>query len=210
MKDIEQEFKWNAGEPRAFERFLAALKKECESVFSRGKVRITDYYLDDEQGTLSARKIALRIRHSGQKWEATCKSRSQVKNGLAVRQERTLPLPQARSIKSALRALREQNAWKELPKEEVLHVRFKICNLRRVYMAIYKNCACEAALDNYVTLASGHQLRRKEIELELKKGSAENFRKLTQKLTKASLLKFAKISKVAGAEKWILQKFSLN
>ena len=40
----------------------------------------------------------------------------------------------------------------------------------------------------------------KEVELELKKGSAENLKKLAQYLTQKSGLKLAKISKVKTAE----------
>ena len=209
MKGIEQEFKWDGGTPKAFERFLIALKKECDSLSVCKQIEITDYYLDDEEETLSRQKIALRIRRSGRNWESTCKSRSHLKKGLAVRQEKTFSLARMQTIKNVLRELTSSCIWKKISKKGDLKVRFKIRNHRRVYLASYKNCLCEAALDNYVTFAGGHQMRRKEIELELKKGSTKDFKELIKKISVSSELMPSKISKVAGAEKWILRKFRL-
>ncbi|MBO7237962.1 MAG: CYTH domain-containing protein [Elusimicrobiaceae bacterium] len=206
---IEQEFKWDGAPRGAFGHFVQTLEEICGNISSGGTVQITDYYLDNAAGQLAARKVALRIRYSNAKWEATCKRRSQIKNGLARRQERTLALPQARSIKSALKTLQQRQDWVGL-KKETLQVRFIIRNCRQLFYIRYKSCACEAALDNYVTCCGKNRLRRKEIELELKKGSTRDFKKLIEKIATVSDLKPVKISKVAGAEKWILQKFSLN
>ena len=209
MSDTEREFKWDASARGAFVCFVQALEKTADRILSTEDIAITDYYLDNERGDFSARKVALRIRHNGTGWQATLKSRNRLQNGLAVRQEFNLSLSTARSFGGALRLLQKHKTWKELSLQG-LRERFRICNRRRIYTCCYGKCVCEAALDNYVTVACGHQMRRKEIELELKKGNLKNFTKLIKMLSTASSLKAAKISKVAGAEKWISQKFSLN
>ena len=209
MENLEQEFKWDASVRGAFAHFVGAMEKSCGNISYLGTVKIADYYLDNAQRELAKRKVALRIRRSKRKWEATCKSRSQLKKGLATRQERTLPLSRVRTIRQALMQLVARGVWPEV-KRKSLQVRFVIRNTRKIYRASYKGCLCELALDNYVTQVGTHQMRRKEIELELKKGSVRDFKKLVKKVSVLSGLNAAKISKVAGAEKWISQKFSLN
>lgn len=209
MKDIEQEFKWDASARGAFENFLQAARSVCENVRCAGAVHITDYYLDNAKGDFAAQRAALRIRHAGQCWQATLKSRSLLQNGLAVRQERTLTLIGVRSFRGALTRLEQRACWQGFALRD-LREKFRICNLRRRYMCTYKGVRCEAALDSYITLHGGHQLSRREIELELKKGPGKVFAQLVEKISTTGRLRPAKISKVAGAEKWILQKFSLN
>jgi len=209
MKDTEREYKWDSPNRQAFQCFLQAVRAQCEEVVCQGSRRITDYYLDNAGKELAARKVALRIRHIGEVWQATLKSRSRLKNGLAVRKEYTLVLTGARSFGKALKRLAQKKKWKDIPVEN-LQEKFRICNHRRIYQCVYQNMCCELALDDYLTQAQGHQWRRREIELELKKGPAKQFTKLIKNLTKQSCLSAAKISKVAGAEKWISQKFSFN
>ena len=206
---MEREFKWDASARGAFKKFLQALQTVCRCVRGGKCVWITDVYLDDKHGSYAAQKVALRVRRVGGSYEATLKTRSKIKNGLAVREERTLCLPRARSLRGALGALRKRQKWHNMPLTEV-QARFTIKNHRTVYLLHHRGCVCEAALDNYLTLADGHQWRRREIELELKKGSAKIFKKLIEQLTAQTNLSAAKISKVAGAEKWILHKFSHN
>ena len=209
MKNIEQEFKWNAASARAFEHFVQTARPVCTRLIHKNTQRITDYYLDNKSGDFSANQVALRIRHNRQCWEATLKSRTCLKKGLAVRQEFTLALKGVRSLRGAMVLLNKRRKWKGVPVIN-LQERFRIRNSRRLYHCSYKNICCELALDDYVTFAAGHQLRRREIELELKKGNNEIFKQLVEKLSVNSGLQPAKISKVAGAEKWISQKFSLN
>lgn len=208
-KNQEKEFKWDASPRGAFARFLPALREAGGKTLRARKLQLTDYYLQDEKNTLAVRKIALRIRRTGKRFEATLKNRSRLCNGLAVRREDTLPLLGVSSWRQALKKLAERGKWQEIDTQH-LHVHFIIKNARNVYAVKYAGCECEAALDNYVTYARGHRLRRKEIELELKKGSAKDFEKLIKNITAFSGLCAAKISKVAGAEKWIKEQVSLN
>lgn len=205
MQNIEQEFKWDASVRGAFERFVQAAKIHCTSVRAVAAVHITDYYLDNERRDFSACKTALRIRHIGARWQATLKTRNRLQNGLAVRGEWTINLAGARCFKQALALLEKRQEWQGVCVRN-LQEKFRICNKRRCYKCKYKNVHCEIALDNYVTRALAHQWRRREIELELKKGSVKMFTKLIEKLSQSSQLQAAKISKVAGAEKWISEK----
>lgn len=205
-KNVEKEFKWALPLRQSFDGFVAALREESDRVVAGKRLRIVDYYLDDGRGTLAARKIALRIRRVGASWEATLKSRSALKNGLATRREWTRSFTEVRTFTAAWLALKLWKNWRGVELANV-GLYFTIQNHRQLYQVRYGRCICEAALDDYKTLAGGREWRRREIELELKKGSAKDFIKLIEKVTARSGLKAAKLSKVAGAEKWILQNF---
>lgn len=209
MKNLEREFKWDASARQAFARFVCALQEVAGGYAGPQQLQNTDYYLEDTARQLAKQQVALRIRHSAGHWEATLKTRTILKEGLACRQEWTLPLPGVQNVRQAIKSLAARGEWKGILLGG-LRVRFGIKNERTIYTVSYLGCQAEAALDNYLTLAQGHQWRRKEIELELKKGKAADFEKLVQKITEKSSLNPAQISKVAGAEKWILNKFRNN
>lgn len=202
---MEKEFKWTAAARGSFARFEAALRAQAGGLSAPENLSITDYYLDDPSGALSRRKIALRIRRTGRRYEATCKSRTRLKNGLACRAEHTLLLPQVRSLGGALKALQAKKIWQGISLAD-LRVRFVLRNRRKVYTLHYRRAVCEAALDRYVITAGARDLAQREIELELKQGCGRDFEKLVQELTAASGLKAAEISKVASAEKLLQNK----
>ena len=202
---IEREFKWQARTNQDFEQFLSVLHAICMKVSSKKELKITDCYLDNPQHDFKNKKIALRLRNTNGRYEGTLKTRTALKNGLACREELTFPLLGCSTRKQALQALEEKKVWKAMALKDLL-VSFIIKNHRQVYGVEYKNACAEVALDNYLTLAKGHQLRRREIEIELKKGKVADFEKLIQKINDICQLPVAKISKVAGAEKWITQK----
>lgn len=145
------------------------------------------------------RKIALRIRREGNKFEATLKTRSDVRDGLARRKELTRPLPGVRSASGALKALENGPAWEGLPLAG-LSVRFVLRNRRRICRVHFGRAECEAAFDSYVICAGKKKIHRREIELELKKGPESDFLGLVQELTLRSGLEAAKMSKVKSAE----------
>lgn len=207
---MEREFKWQAGERGDFRCFLSALKEAGALVSNKRALYLTDYYLDDQKQTFSAARMALRIRRNKGHFEATLKTRSQLQQGLAVRQEMTRALPAVRSVKGTLNALLAVGAWNGVVGLTALQVRFIIQNNRILYDVCYGRCRGELALDRYVTRVGTHRLLRREIELELKVGNYKDFAQLAKKLSVLSGLKVAKISKVAGAEKWIKQKFRFN
>lgn len=202
MKNIEREFKWDAAPRGAFRHFVAALKQVCNNISAPQQIRNTDVYLQDGAGTFARRKMALRIRRTAGRYEATLKGRSAVKRGLAVRQEWTCPLPGARSVPGALHELQQKRTWHGVALDG-LKTRFSIYNQRTVYRVRYGRCVCEAALDNYVTCVGGQRWRRKEIELELKTGPVYAFDQLTKELSARSGLGAAQVSKVVGAEQWM-------
>ena len=208
-KNIEQECKWDATTRGTFKRFLEVLSQVGARVKKGKQLCITDCYLDDKKQRLSAQKVALRVRRYGGRVEATLKSRCRLQNGLAVRKEFTWPLPQVRTSRGGIKQLAVRGVWEGICLKN-LQVRFVIRNNRQLYLVQYGECQCELALDNYLTLAGGHQMRRKEIELELKKGKQKDFIKLIEKIAACGCIKTAKTSKVAGAEKWISNKFRRN
>ena len=199
MNHMEKEYKWDASPKDAFSRFLRALKEICARPLHPVSLSITDRYLDNKAGDFSARKIALRIRRMENTFEATLKTRSDIRNGLARRKELTRPLPGARSFPGALKMLTNGPAWEGLSLSG-LFVRFMLKNRRRICRVRFYGAECEAAFDSYVICAGGRMLRRKEIELELKKGDEADFLHLVRELTLRSGLEAAKISKVKSAE----------
>ena len=205
MNHIEQEFKWACTCEADFENCLQAIHRLAVRCVGPEKLSITDTYLDTPQRSLSAQKVALRVRQVEGVFEATLKTKTALKNGMACRQEITLPLKDASTLPRALEHLKMLQKWEGVEVALVDRI-FTIKNQRHLYQLTYKKCQCEAAFDRYVTQAQGHQWLRREIELELKKGAVKDFLQLAQKITQLTQLPAAKISKVAGAEKWIKEK----
>ena len=122
MKHMEIEYKWDANTPRAFARAHHALTDLCGPLTPH-MLHIRDTYLDDAKQSLAKQLIALRVRNTDGKWEATFKTRTQIKNGKAVRQEETLPLPNVKNFSQALRTLAQKKIGKAsapLPSRPVL------------------------------------------------------------------------------------------
>lgn len=199
MHGVEKEFKWDASARGAFKQFEEALGALVGALPSAQICHITDRYLDNEREEFSKRKVALRIRCQNGIFEATLKSKTALQNGLACRQEETLPLEGALRFAQALKKLQEKQTWHAMPLEG-LNVRFMIKNNRKTYTVQYRGALCEAALDSYTIYAAGRQLSKREIELELKKGPEKDFMTLLQNLNQKTVLKPCVKSKVASAE----------
>lgn len=197
MRHIETEIKWDANSPRAFFKMLQAAQ-DLAQISCAEKLYLQDTYLDTPTHTLSKQKIALRVRHFNKQWEATFKTKTKLQNGCAVRQEETLSLP-VQTLAQALDFLHHKKMWKQICTQQ-LCPRFSIKNHRTSYALFYQNTQSELSFDSFEILVCGRSVKMKEIELELKKGSAENLKKLAQYLTQKSGLKLAKISKVKTAE----------
>jgi len=198
MKNLEIEYKWNGNSPRAFYKMRRALQC-CASVAAPEKVNITDTYLDDEKESLSAQKIALRVRCENKKWEVTFKTKTEIKNGLAVRREETLPLKNVYTLPEALAFLKRKKSWKGLSLSN-LHPRFTIKNKRTVYDVHFQQSIAQASCDDFEIFVCGRTVKMKEIELELKKGTLEDLQLLAQRIVQQSGLKTVKNSKVKTAE----------
>ncbi len=202
MRSIEREFKWTVETEQDFESFLSALTSVLGVVPALKEVKISDAYLENSTGTLSAEKVALRIRQMDNSWEATLKTRTRLTDGLACRKELTLPLPPVQDVNQALSELKKKKEWDGIKLTD-LWVKFEIKNDRQIYEFAYKSSQCQAALDRYCIYAAADTLPCREIELELKEGKMEDFMKIISLLTKKSGLKAAQISKVATAEKML-------
>ena len=198
MKHIETEFKWNANFPRAFYKMQRACQ-EIAALSDGQKIKIHDTYLDTPNGFFNRQKIAFRLRYVDHRWEATFKTKTELKNGCAVRREETLKLP-VKTLSEALRFLQQKRIWEGLPLTE-LQPKFSIKNNRTLYTVSYQKTYGELAFDSFKIFVCGRTVCMKEIELELKKGSPQILAKLAKQITQTSALKFAKISKVKTAEK---------
>lgn len=198
MKHLEIECKWDGNTPRAFykaRQFLAQLNTKITSQ----KLQIKDTYLDHANADLSAKKIALRVRNTDGKWEATFKTRSEIKNGKAMRREETLPMPCVKNLKQALQFLAQQKKWKGIH-TTALQITFALSNKRMVYTFDYDGAALEMALDTVTLHVLGRQVKFKEIEVELKRGKSGALDKFCSTFSAQTKLKRAHISKVKTAE----------
>ena len=197
MKHIEIEFKWDANSPRAFSKARTVLNKYVASEKSR-ILHIKDYYLDDASSRLSSSKIALRIRNTDGCWEATQKSRTEIKRGKACRREYTLPLPGVKTLSQALGLLAQQKVWNGINVTN-LSVIFYILNTRTSYLFCYQKSTLEIALDNVVICTDKHRFKMKEIEAELKKGLVKDLNQFVREFSTQTHLSFAQLSKVKTA-----------
>lgn len=201
MKHLEIECKWDANTPRAFsrtQRFLRELGPKITPTY----LKIKDTYLDHANGDLAAQKIALRVRNTGGKWEATFKTRTEIKNGKAVRREETLPLPRVHNLAQALQFLICQKNWKGIHTTGLI-VQFALANKRTVYTFNYDGATLEMALDDVTLYILGRQVKFKEIETELKRGPAKTLEQFATVFTAQTKLKQAQISKVKTAETFL-------
>ena len=198
MNNTETEYKWNADGPRAFAR-MRRLINTLARVEKTENLHLHDYYLDDENHALRAQKIALRLRQTGNRWEATLKTRTEVKNGKAFRREYTLPLPEAHHFSHALTLLKNKKSWQKVNLEN-LQVQFEILNKRQIFLLRFKDVLAEMALDNCEIRVAGRKVKMKEIELEFKKGRGATLDLLSKEISRAAQLPFQKMSKVFTAE----------
>lgn len=197
---METEFKWDANSPRAFARMLSAVRHAAgkENISSPRRLKIEDVYLERPDGEFEKQLIAFRVRNTDGKWEATFKTRTEVKNGKAVRREETMPLANIKNLADALEFLNAKKHWKGLDVTGLRPV-FSICNRRRTAEVFYDGAKAELALDDCKILVAGRRVCMKEIELELKQGPAEKIERLVRAMTRDSGLEYARVSKVKTA-----------
>lgn len=201
MNEMEREFKWAVFSASDFARFRTALRNTlpaqhklvCKPVHNR------DYYLEDSAGSLSARKIALRLRNADGRWEATLKTKTELVDGQAVRKELTRALPGVHTLDEALAKLRALKSFQGVKVRDV-NVRFEINNRRRTYLLHPSEKEMyEVAFDNFYILVPGRKLYMKEIELEFKKGTPTAFEAFAKTVGETAGLRRAKTSKVKTA-----------
>lgn len=199
MPNIETEFKWDSNSPRAFARVLSAVRQVPSVRLSAPRVlHICDTYLDTPEHFFEQNKIAFRVRNTDGKWEATYKTRTEVKNGRAVRREESLPLPGIKNLAQALSFLADKKKWDKLPLTG-LKMLFALRNKRTSYDILFNGVEAELSLDNFMICVCGRRVLMKEAELELKKGLPDTLDELARQITQASGLAYARVSKVKTA-----------
>lgn len=201
MKHLEIECKWDANTPCAFKCAHDFARQVGKKITSE-KLQIKDVYLDHPQEDLAAQKIALRVRNTNGKWEATFKTRSEIKNGKAVRREATLPLPRAKNTAQALAQLAQKKRWQGINTTRLI-IKFTLANRRIIYTFNHDAAQLEMALDSVTLYVLGRQVKFKEIEVELKRGSAKQLETFAALFTQYTKLKRARISKVKTAETFL-------
>lgn len=199
MPNIETEFKWDSNSPRAFARVLSAVRQVPSVRLSSPRVlHICDTYLDTPEHFFEQNKIAFRVRNTDGVWEATYKTRTEIKNGRAVRREESLPLPGIKNLAQALSFLADKKKWDKLPLTG-LKMLFALRNKRTSYDILFNGVEAELSLDNFMICVCGRRVLMKEAELELKKGQPDTLDELARQITQASGLAYARVSKVKTA-----------
>lgn len=192
------EYKWDANTPQAFVRAKRALHNLVK-VKKTGVLHISDVYVDHADLQFAKQCVAFRVRNTEGKWEATFKTRTEVKNGKAVRREETLSLANVRTLQQALEQLSARKTWKGLDVKNLV-TQFALKNKRTAYKFYVEKTRMEMALDEVTILVCGRQLKMKEIELELKQGRMENFEKFARLFAAQTGLLPMQMSKVKTAE----------
>ncbi len=200
MKNLETEFKWNAQTPYAFLKMLAAIKTipGKKTLSSAKRLRITDVYADHADHRFERDKIAFRIRHYQDTWEATFKTRTELVNGKAVRREETQPLIKVKNLRQAFSSLSKQKTWKKLSLIN-LQPLFTIKNKRVLRQLTLPKLQAELSFDSCQIAVGEKRVFFKEIELEFKGGCQKSFDELAGYLSKKSGLKKSVCSKVKTA-----------
>ena len=194
----EIEFKWDANSARAFLKMRGALRQVKTHLVSARTWKITDVYLDTPARDFEKKKIAFRVRHTGNNWEATFKTRTEIVQGKAVRREETCALSGVKNLAQALEFLRRKKNWKGLNLQNLSPL-FTLKNHRQTYLISYQQTKAELALDTCTLWVCGRRVCFKEIELEYKSGVRKDFEALGAQLMQQSQLPRARISKVKTA-----------
>lgn len=199
MKNFETEFKWDANIPNAFGKMKRVLSKVIKNKDIQFQpIIICDTYLDDEKNTFSASKIAIRLREWNGHFELTYKTKTQIVNGKAVREEHTLALEDVCSFKEAIKKIHSLKKWKGINTTNLLPI-FSIHNNRTIALVDYQNMQAEIAFDNCKLSVLGRKILFKEIELELKGGKEEIFDSFCKELSTLTGLQPTHCSKVKTA-----------
>ena len=201
MKHLEIECKWDANTTRAFTCAQDFLKSLGLKITPK-KLKIKDTYLDHATGDLSAQKIALRVRNTNGKWQATFKTRTEIKNCKAIRREETLPLPRVKNLTQALQGLAQKKSWQKI-NTLGLEIKFALANKRTICVFDYDGATLEMALDAVTLYIVGRQVKFKEIEVELKRGKSAVLEQFCRAFSAQTKLKRAQTSKVKTAETFL-------
>ena len=195
----EIEFKWSIKSPEQFGDFGKAAK-ELGAVLGGAQPRHNhDLYLDTADGALEKNKITCRLRDCDGCFEMTIKAASKLKDGLARRSEKSIPLDGVRSAEAAMGLVRDLYHH-PAAKGEQLEVRFAIDNNRKDFdLALPGAFTAQVSLDEVTIDAGLKTVAMREIEMEFLDGNLRKFLEFAKQVTKKAGLMPAKMSKVATA-----------
>jgi inorganic triphosphatase YgiF len=194
----EIEFKWSVRSRSDFEKFFNKLPKYVSAISSAKTIFIKDYYLDTKSRFFGQCKTSCRLRNSENRWEITLKSQSALKNGLASRQERTIPLPFFKDSPKALQHCQKEMSM--MTHSQPLEILFEIHNQRTVrILTLPDKTRAELSFDEAQIGRGTHVIPLNEIELEFILGNEKAFVNFIQKMTRSTKIPPAHISKVSTA-----------
>ncbi len=199
MQNIETEYKWAIADKTVFTK-IEQLLKQTGAIADSLKISLLDTYFDDDKGSLSAEKSALRLRHTSllgkSTYELTLKTACSMQNGLAKRKEITIPL----KTKTRQKALAEfkKELSKLRPEIKTTKRLFSIANKRKALIIKTTNFEGELSFDNCL-IKSTQKTDLLEAEFEFKSGEMDSFNSFALKLGQDAGLKPPVKSKVATA-----------
>lgn len=196
---MEQEFKWDATPELQDAVLFWALGRDASGA---NVIEMDARYYDTADGRLAADKTALRIRRENQSSVCCMKLRGAEagENGLHEHEEYECP---ASCVAEGLVNLPDAGAPRELCERLRTLTLIETCRISFTRYAVLLRsgtAAAELALDRGQMAASGRIAPLCEIELELKEGSAEDFRALGKALAEEFALKAQPLSKLARAK----------
>lgn len=165
MQEIE--YKWRVRSLQDYQRFLRLAKDLGVKLSKPKKVQIDDLYLDTPEKFFQSTHLQCRIRRSNTHSELTVKSFPNPKQGIFIRKEKSVPLPQTASMKATLAYCRKSffknvRPLFDISNERLIHVLTFPCGTR-----------AEASFDQVVMSYGKSKFRMNEIELEFKEGDVE-------------------------------------
>ncbi len=198
MKEIE--FKWAVSSPRDYSHFLVVLKKLNIKIVLLKSVKIHDFYLDTSDRFFGSSRISCRIRKEDSRWELTFKTRTPLKQGLAMRTEKNISLKRVKTFLQALQCCKK--LLQGILSDPVIIKIFEIKNMRRRYKIILSKQTQAMVCFDKVWIQKGSQkVPLQEIELEFLKGNLHTYYEFIHKMVEVCELEPAKVSKVATAIK---------
>ncbi|ALM51442.1 CYTH domain-containing protein [Halomonas huangheensis] len=158
--------------------------------------QLTNTYFDTARGDLKQARMALRLRRTGNGWVQTLKTSGTGSGGMSQRGEWEWPVPEAQLDLAGLAELPPIN---DLPNEvlEHLEARFTTDFHRQTWLLSVEQNQVELALDEGEIRAGGRHVGIRELELELKHGSAQCLPELAEQLVSQVALRPSDTSKAA-------------
>ena len=174
-----------------------SLFSDMEEEESREEIELSAVYYDTKELDLAKNEIAYRVRKEGDRQIATLKWKGRSEDGLHVREELTVQVPDNRpdigvflesDIGADLEQLLEGKELEELMHSEIRRRRFRIDTGEGIF---------EFSVDQGAIYAAGKKTDIQEVEIELFSGETEELMEIGRKLQEMYGLEAEDTSKYA-------------